>query len=76
MANSWPAIRKPPPRPLEPGESDVWVSHDAFVSVLDAAAELEPTWLLSLDADERFDADDPHRHLALRAKVAFDALRR
>jgi peptidoglycan/xylan/chitin deacetylase (PgdA/CDA1 family) len=34
-----------PERPLEPGELDVWVGHEQFVSVLDAAAERDDVTL-------------------------------
>jgi glycosyltransferase involved in cell wall biosynthesis len=40
--------------------------------LLEAAAELAPDWILSVDADERLDADDAR---ALREFVAHDALR-
>ena len=34
-----------PERPLEPGELDVWVGHEQFVSLLDAAAERDDVTL-------------------------------
>src|SRR3954471_17036378 len=39
--------------------------------LLEAAAELEPDWIISVDADERIDADDA---AALRDFLARDAL--
>lgn len=56
-----------PPRPGYSG----WDDHANRQRLLEAAAEANPEWILSLDADERIDADDA---AALRAFVERDAI--
>ena len=55
------------PRPTYFG----WNDSENRNRLLDAASEFEPEWVVSLDADERIDADDAE---ALRAFLVSDAL--
>lgn len=61
------SVLRNPPR----GDSAAWDDGENRRRLLEAAATLDPDWILFLDADERIDLDDA---LAMREFLATDAL--